>query len=177
MAFPICAEAYLRSFFVILRIAWDNWFWTLLIIVILGLMRKSPVMQGGLGTIIDLLQDSRIGLSIFSGGILSIAGKLLIGSFLSVLLGIIWMMMVLTNSNVNIVLKIFAMPALLVAGMIAGILPFVSIPISLVLGLLLKNKATANMTCIVTIALIAILIMLNLGWFCGTLNSVATLLQ
>lgn len=176
MALPICAEAFLRSFFVVIKLAVDNWFYTIGTIIICYALRRSPLMMTGFATFIDLVQDLFIGMSIFSGGLLAIVGKIFIGSALALVLGIIWVIMLLT-SKANFVLKLFALPIIMVGGVIAGFVPFASLPMSGILVFLFKDRTRANMTCILAIASIVLLSLISFGFVCNAFNWVVTLLQ
>jgi len=178
MALPMCAEAFIRSFFVILKAAAVNWFWTIMIVMIAYFLKRSPWMMGGFAIFIDFIQDTTKGLGIFSGGLLGVLGniislKFLFATGLAVLLGIIWVMMLLI-SDANLVLKLFALPVVLVAGVIAGLVPFISLPFSALLAFLFNDRKMANFTCISFIALIALLNLLS-SFVCEQFNWIMTL--
>ena len=176
MSLPLCLEAFTRTFFVMIKLAMDNWFWVLIIIGITLLLKKSSVGQGVFATIIDLMNDSVTSLSFLTGGVFGFLGGLAIGSVLAIALGVVWMMMAFT-SPANLLLKIFSMPVFFVIGVIAAVLPFFSIPLSLVFSFLFKDPKTANFTCIIVIVLIVLSSLLGIDFICNGFNWIALQLQ
>jgi len=175
MALPLCVEASLRAFFVGIKFAVQNWFYTLGIIVLGYIMRRSQWILAGFAWFVDLLQDSILGLGIFTGGLLAIFGKLFLGSVLAMLLGVMWVIMLLV-SPANLVLKLFAAPVIFVAGVVTGIFP-IPIPVSFVLAFLFKDRRMANITCLAAIVLVVLSSLLNLGFVCNAFNLIIMQLQ
>ncbi len=176
MALDICLDAFVRAFLVMVKIAINNWFFVLLLLMIFYMLKESSVGQGIMATLIDVLNDTMLGLGLLSGGILGFAGKLFMGSALAVALGVVWMMVALT-SPANLLLKIFALPVFFVLGVIAAVLPFFSIPMSFVLAFLFKDPKMANFTCIIAIVIIVMSGILGIDFVCNGFNWVAFQLQ
>lgn len=176
MALPLCLEAFFRSFFVMIKLAMNNWVLVLILVGITYLMRKTSWGQGALGTVIDLMNDSVMGFSLLTAGFFSFFGRIFVGAGLAVALGIVWMMMALT-SPANLLLKLFSMPVFFVLGVIAAVLPFVSLPMSLVLSFLFRDKKMANFTCIIAIVIIVLSSMLGIDFICNGFNWIALQLQ
>ncbi|MBU2589648.1 MAG: hypothetical protein KKA65_04545 [Nanoarchaeota archaeon] len=176
MALPLCLEAFIRTFLVMIKLAMNNWFLVLILIGITYALKKSSWGQGALGTVIDLMNDFVMGFSLLTAGFFSFFGRLFIGAGLAIALGIVWMMMALT-SPANMLLKIFSMPVFFVIGVIAAVLPFFSLPMSLVLSFLFKDQKTANFTCIIAIVLIVLSSLLGIDFVCNGFNWIALQLQ
>ncbi len=168
MALPICVEAFVRLFFVVIKLAIENWFWAISILVIGFVFYKSKFLVGALGSFVNILEDLLSGLQIFSGGVLSVLGGLLAAATLSSILGLLWGLMVLT-SPANLVLKIMATPFYIVLGALWGLVPL-PLPLSLVISYLFKDKNVSNIVCLVPIVVVVALSLLGVDFFCSWLN-------
>jgi len=176
MTLPLCLEAFTRTFFIMIKLAMNNWFLVLIIVGITYLLKKSSWGQGAFATVIDLMNDSVMGFSLLTAGFFGFFGRVFIGAGLAIALGIVWMMMAFT-SPANLLLKLFSMPVFFVIGVIAAVLPFFSLPLSLVLSFLFKDSKTANFTCIIAIVLIVLSSLLGIDFVCNSFNWIALQLQ
>ena len=51
MALPVCFESLLRTFFTTLKVAWDFWFYTIGLIVLLVILKKGKWVAKGLAVL------------------------------------------------------------------------------------------------------------------------------
>lgn len=117
MALPICAEAIVRLFFVLVRLAYENWGWAILAIILVISIRV-PVIFGIIGDIFNAL-DVIPGLNVLLGI-----------KFLSpVFVSIMWAGMVLKARTVYWPIRLAALPIFMLVGFAWDAISNLPIPI------------------------------------------------
>jgi hypothetical protein len=164
MALPICAEAFIRTFWVIIKLALENWFWTIGVVVLAVGLKRSPAGVGVFGWILNTIQDLVKWFGGVAAGGFGVVGGYLIMRTPAVMLGILWGVVVLI-SPANLILRILTAPIALVFGTIWGFLPVPFLPLSWLYAKVFSDRGWANIACIVMLALVFILVMLDID-FC-----------
>lgn len=156
MALPACIELIFRLFFTLIKFAIENWFWLLAIMVGSFFFSKQPMLFSIVISVLDFTMDALSSVELLSGGIFAFFGGILISGFLASIIGLLYGFMVLM-SQANIALKIIAFPFFVLLGAVIAVIPYASIPFNFLFNYLLSNERTANITCLVPIALFIVL--------------------
>ncbi len=162
MALEICTEAFVRLFFVTIKVLFENWGWALTFLALGLFLSRIPFVLGLVGDVFNFIADTFT--SLLAG---TIIGSLFTGALAAAGLGIFWTALVI-GSRANIALRIAAAPFAFLAGAVYGLIPIpIPTPITMALDWGLKQKeSTANIICFIP-AVLLVLAALFLQAFVG----------
>src|SRR3989344_4175221 len=169
MALNICMELVYRLIFTLFKYFIENWFFVLLIILLVSWLTKkvSPLILMVIASLmnisIDVLFGATFGTSSIASGIISVA------------VGFLWATVILFSSA-PVIIKVINMPLMFIIGLIWGILP-IPIPIDLVIAFLLRFRITNYLVAVLPSILIIIFLFFAGPTLCSLFNDVTIYLS
>ncbi|MSR85899.1 hypothetical protein EXS74_00720 [Candidatus Woesearchaeota archaeon] len=176
MALDICAESFIRFFFLTLRFIFiDHLGWSVTLLLIALILQRFPLILGFMSDafdfVLDFLKDALVE---------TVIGSLIFGGLGVIFMSIFWTAMAL-GSRANIFLRLITAPFFFIAGAFVGAFPIPLPGLSILLNMGLKDETFANFVCfapIVLFVLAAIGLQMILGQgLCEVLNEMLLLLS
>jgi hypothetical protein len=152
--------------------------------MIIFILRKIPFVIGGIATLFDVIVSTAMSSLVPAaiGGVFTAGGSTYLGIaagtfaiLLACLTGLLWMGLVFF-SKANIILRILSLPGAFLTGIVMAFIPFFGTPSHLLFEYLTKNRATANMLCVVPSILMLGLLYLLSGLFCPLISTIMSFL-